>query len=287
MIALMYHDIVSPRAEDASGFPGRDAARYKVTTEGFDAHLRVIAELTLAALPAPPALPASPALLITFDDGGASGVAAADALERHGLRGCFLVTTNYIGTRGFLDEPAIRELDRRGHTIGSHSCSHPLRMGHCSWEQLLDEWTRSREVISNILGKAVTTASVPGGDYAPSVADAAAQAGYTRLFTSEPTDRPRRISGIELIGRFTICRWTSVSTLRSLVAGNWQPRARQALTWQVRKIGKRVAGDSYLRLRRILLRHGDEVQWGDQGGNGGGGGNGFTRNNGETKVTFP
>ena len=31
MTALMYHDVVAPGADDASGFPGRDAALYKVT----------------------------------------------------------------------------------------------------------------------------------------------------------------------------------------------------------------------------------------------------------------
>ena len=72
-------------------------------------------------------------------------------------------------------------------SIGSHSCSHPLRMGHCSWPQLLDEWSRSRAILSDIVGADVRDASVPGGDFAPQVAEAAARAGITRLFTSEPT----------------------------------------------------------------------------------------------------
>ena len=265
MIALMYHDIVSPQGRTpADSRPRRRAVQSRDrAVRGALARDRERTScptcLTVPHLP----LPALPALVITFDDGGASGVVAADALERYGLRGCFLVTSNYIRTRGFLDERAIRELDRRGHTIGSHSCSHPLRLGHCSWEKLLQEWTRSREVLSNILGKAVTTASVPGGDYAPSVAEAAAQAGYTRLFTSEPTDRPQQVSGLELLGRFTIYRWTSTSTIRSLIAGNWQARAGQVVAWKARKITKRLAGDRYLRIRQMLLRHGDEVQWGD------------------------
>src|SRR5262245_21291510 len=132
MPALMYHDVAAAGAEDASGFPGRDAALYKVTPELFEQHLRAVRK---SALPAP---------VLTFDDGGVSAMAAAEILERFGFIGHFFITTNYIGTPGFVSETGIRELSGRGHVIGSHSCSHPLRMGHCAWPQLVDEWTRSR-----------------------------------------------------------------------------------------------------------------------------------------------
>src|SRR5689334_16337968 len=132
--ALMYHDVVPAGEEDSSGFPGRDAALYKVTPELFEEHLRATGVRHVS----------DTSLAITFDDGGESAMRAAEALERHGRVGHFFVTTNYIGTRGFVTASDLRELNRRGHVIGSHSCSHPLRMGHCSWPQLMDEWTRSR-----------------------------------------------------------------------------------------------------------------------------------------------
>jgi peptidoglycan/xylan/chitin deacetylase (PgdA/CDA1 family) len=255
----MYHDVVAAGAEDASGFPGRDAALYKVTPEQFEAHMRAIR----AAVNAAPASPAAPTPVITFDDGGVSAVAAADALERHGMRGHFFITTNYIGTPGFLDQAGIRELHRRGHVVGSHSCSHPLRMGHCTREQLLQEWTLSRSVISSILGEPVNAASVPGGDYSPRVAEAAARAGFTELFTSEPTAATREAFGIELRGRYTIQRWTTAATAAALARGALTACARQAAVWNVKKMGKRLAGPAYLQMRKLLLRHGDEVRWGD------------------------
>ena len=49
MTALMYHDVVAAGAEDSSGFPGRDAALYKVTPEMFAAHLDAITEATRSA----------------------------------------------------------------------------------------------------------------------------------------------------------------------------------------------------------------------------------------------
>src|SRR5262245_30572865 len=248
MTALMYHDVVPAGQEDASGFRGRDAALYKVTPELFERHLRAIES----------------EVVITFDDGGASAAAAADALERHGRTGHFFVTTDYIGTRGFVSSSDLRELNRRGHVIGSHSCSHPLRLGHCGWPQLLDEWSRSRSTLADILGSDVTAASVPGGDFAPQVAEAAARAGVTRLFTSEPAIGARHAFGLTLQGRFTIQRWTTAETAAALAAGAWLPCARQAFAWNAKKLGKRIGGERYLQLRKLLLGHGNEVRWGDQ-----------------------
>src|SRR5260370_2870823 len=111
MISLMYHDVVAIGHEDESGFPGRDAARYKITPELFDAHLGAIDPW--------------PAVSITFDDGGVSALRAADALERHGRRGCFFITAHYVGTPGFVDTRGIRELSSRGHGLVSHPCLHP------------------------------------------------------------------------------------------------------------------------------------------------------------------
>src|SRR4051812_38665924 len=258
----MYHDIVATGAEDASGFPGRDAALYKVTPELFEQHLRAIAAITGVRHVSD----TSPCRTvdITFDDGGESAMRAADALERHGFIGHFFVTTHYVGTRGFVTESNIRDLNRRGHVVGSHSCSHPLRMGHCSWPQLVDEWTRSRSSLASILGSDVTIASVPGGDFAPQVAEAAARAGFTRLFTSEPTTETRHAFGLTLQGRFTIQRWTTADTAAALASGAWLPCARQAVVWNAKKISKRIGGDRYLQLRKLLLGHGNEVRWGDQ-----------------------
>jgi Polysaccharide deacetylase len=312
----MYHDVVAAGAEDTSGFPGRDAALYKVTPETFVAHLdaitkdREISECRVqisdstsreAGAPSPleggrslqpscglpelrhpsgqldphdlpgqlafPALPALPDLsgpVITFDDGGKSGMAAAEMLERRGMIGHFFVTANYVGTRGFLTEDDIRNLARRGHVIGSHSCSHPLRMGHCAWPQLLDEWSRSRSILSEIVGDEVRDASVPGGDFAPQVAEAAARVGITRLFTSEPTSDARDAFGLTLVGRFAIQRWTTAVTAAALGAGDWLPCARQSLLWNAKKLTKRLGGERYLQIRKLLLRHGNDVRWGDQ-----------------------
>jgi peptidoglycan/xylan/chitin deacetylase (PgdA/CDA1 family) len=249
----MYHDLVIDGAEDRSGFPGRDAALYKITTQHFEEHLAALSGLGVQ----------DSGFAVTFDDGGVSAMLAADILERHGFVGHFFVTTNYIGTRGFLDGGQIRALHARGHVIGSHSCSHPLRMGHCPWTQLVDEWTQSRAALEQVIGCEVRCASVPGGDFSPSVAEAAARAGISHLFTSEPTASVRRAFGLDLQGRFTIQRWTTTATVLGLASADWLPCARQAVVWNAKKLTKQIGGERYLRLRQLLIGHGDDVQWGD------------------------
>jgi len=253
MTALMYHDVVPHGLEDSSGFPGRDSARYKVTPAQFEAHLEAISlHVSQRLLPT-----------ITFDDGGVSALAAADALERYARRGHCFVTVNYIGTRGFLDPAGIRALERRGHVVGSHSCSHPLRMGHLSPARLVDEWVTSRAALSEILGHGVQSASLPGGDFAAAVATAAADAGFTQLFTSEPMRRVRQVGALTIAGRFTIHCRTSPATVAALAVGCWLPCARQVLAWNAKKVGKRIGGEHYLQARRLLFRNPIEVRWGD------------------------
>ena len=264
-ITLLYHDVVSPDEADASGFPGGDAARYKIAPAEFRRHGDAIRE----AVAAPPALATdllrpgvSPAWLITFDDGGASALSpTADILEERGGRGNFFVTTDYIGSAGFLGRAQVRELHRRGHLVGSHSCSHPPRMSACTPDRLADEWRRSREVLSELLGEPVLAASVPGGYYSLAVAWAASRAGYQVLFTSEPTARLRVVGGCLVVGRYTFYRGMSAERMAALASGRTLPRLGQTLLWNAKKVAKTAGGDLYVSLRKRLLARADEKSY--------------------------
>jgi hypothetical protein len=163
------------------------------------------------------------------------------------------VTTDYIGRPAFLTAGQIRDLRRRGHEIGAHSRSHPTRMSRCSPGQLLDEWRGSREALSQILGEPVAVASVPGGYYARAVAEAAARAGLTTLYTSEPTGRPWCVDGCTVLGRYTVYRGMSVSTVAGLAAGRLGPCLRQSALWNAKKLAKAVGGEGYLRVQHFVV----------------------------------
>jgi peptidoglycan/xylan/chitin deacetylase (PgdA/CDA1 family) len=254
---LMYHDVATGDP-DASGFLGAGPARYKVSWETFAAQLHRIDQ----AVNGPPDVagdflggrygtPSSWSL--TFDDGGASGLPIGAELTRRGWRAHFFVTTGRIGSAGFLDASDIQELRRTGHVIGSHSSSHPARMAALSWDELVREWQSSVTALSDLLGEAVRTASVPGGYYARPVALAAARAGIQVLFTSEPVRTPHRVGECLVVGRFAIRRDTTPAQAARAAAGSEAPWLRQYVAWMVLKPLKRLAGRHYERIRRRLL----------------------------------
>lgn len=255
-INLLYHDVTSAGAEDRSGFCGPEAARYKLTADEFSRHLDRIHTATAA----PPV--ADPAHLkrftegwtITFDDGGVSACTTiAELLERRGWRGWFFIATDFIDTPSFCTRDQLRDLHRRGHVIGSHSCSHPERISSCSSVRIQEEWSRSCEALASIIRAPILTASVPGGFYSREVAAAAAQAGVRWLFNSEPTTRDFVVDGCRILGRYNIYRGMSADDATSLLTSSSR-RWRQAAFWACKKSAKSLAGPLYKTLRKRLLQ---------------------------------
>lgn len=253
--SVLYHDVVAPDQPDASGFPGVVAARYKLDVQDFDAHLAAVAETGTRAVPVHDMLAAAAphAFLLTFDDGGVSAATTvASRLARQEWRAHFFVTTDCIGTRGFLDERQIRELARCGHVIGSHSATHPTRMSRLTRAALEEEWRRSVGRLREVLGRGVDVASVPGGYYSREVAAAASAAGIRYLFTSEPTSRLTSVDGCLVLGRYSVWRGMPPSRAAGFARGARLACVRQFLFWNAKKIAKAAAGDAYLKVRDQL-----------------------------------
>ena len=270
VISLMYHDVVERAAHQASGFESADAALYKLEPDQFERHLAAISDLVpdrpilvtdLMAnkigpeRPArPPARPPTTPWMITFDDGGVSFYEPiADRLEALGWRAHFFITTDYIGKPAFMSREQIRDLHSRGHIIGSHSCSHPLRFAALPYADLKREWGLSASVLSDLLGEPVRIASLPGGQYSRQVVQAAAAAGIEALFTSEPTTGCAKREGCLVIGRYAIQRWMAPAVAAGMASGQFAPRFRQWLWWEMKKGVKTLGGDYYLKLRESWM----------------------------------
>lgn len=257
-ISLLYHDVIEGEDWDSSGFPGSVAAKYKLGRPDFEAHIAAAAKAhrsrPIAAHEVLNGDGAGLPLLVTFDDGGVSAIApVADVLEKIGWRAHFFITVGQIGKRSFMNAAQVRDLRKRGHIVGSHSVSHPLRMALCDGQTLATEWTRSVEVLSDLLGERVDTASVPGGDYSRRVAEAAASARIRFLFNSEPTTNIFRVQDCLVFGRFTVVRGMPAPVSARLASADRSTRSKQWIFWNAKKIAKRAAGRHYLRARRYLL----------------------------------
>jgi peptidoglycan/xylan/chitin deacetylase (PgdA/CDA1 family) len=229
---LMYHDIVSDADPDSSGFPGPGAAVYKLSMGEFRQHLS-----SIAAIISKPGSVYEPVLtdcpcILTFDDGGISFGDIATVLDELGWIGHFFFTTDLIGQPHFLTSRDIRDLADRGHVIGSHSCSHPDRMNRLDFATLVHEWKESIAILSDIVGKRVDVASVPGGYYSKTVAQTASMCGIRRLFTSEPLTAVKRVDECLVLGRYAVKRGVTASELARLVSGGRTLHYRAWLGWK-------------------------------------------------------
>ena len=159
-LSLLYHDVIAEddRTGVASGFPGGAAGSYKLARGRFAQHLAALAAAVPAARRATVhdlrEISGPSPVMLTFDDGGASAhPLVSELLESTGWRGGahFLITTDFIGQRGFVTRADVRALATRGHVIGSHSCSHLTGMSARPLARLVDEWRRSVDVLRDLL----------------------------------------------------------------------------------------------------------------------------------------
>lgn len=248
-VALIYHDVVDRRGGARSGFEGAGPSRYKLTPARFSEHLAAIASTGRHV-----GLVDNAAVLLTFDDGGASAVSAiAPALASKGWHGHFFVPTAHVGATGFADADGLRALRRDGHVVGAHGHTH--RMLHVLPEyEIRAEWRTSKRLLEELLDEEVTTASVPRGYASHEVVLAAAEAGFLHLFTSEPTVRTTLVGRMTVHGRFSVIGSTSSAHVAALCRGRGVARARAAGAWRVRQAAKRALGPRYERMRGALLR---------------------------------
>jgi len=265
--SLLFHDVYVGTPSE-SGFDSQAADRYKLSLAEFETQLSSLARVRSDAPLLAPQLQVSDTsdasdasdasetlpFLVTVDDGGVSYyTVVADRLERLGWRGHCFVTTDLIGQRGFLTKRQIRELDARGHVVGSHSASHPTRFSACSIPQMRREWTRSRDVLQDVLGHPITVASVPGGYFSAVVALTAGEAGLRVLFTSEPTTRTRTHHGCIVAGRYTVrARCRDDFSSRIVLPPAHTRRAAWA-GWNAKKVVKPLLGSTYSRVADWLL----------------------------------
>jgi peptidoglycan/xylan/chitin deacetylase (PgdA/CDA1 family) len=210
LVSLLFHDVYI-REPGESGFSSPAADRYKLSLADFERQMA-----GLAGLKTPAALVTHLeqrkgdrrlSMAVTVDDGGSSYYTViADRLEQLGWRGHCFVPTKFIGMPGFMDATQLRELDARGHLIGTHSATHPARFSALSADQMRAEWSESRDVLQNLLGHEVHVGSVPGGSFSNVVAGTAADAGIRFLMNSEPVAYTRMVNRCTVAGRITIRR---------------------------------------------------------------------------------
>ncbi len=238
----MYHDLY--RHDDSeSGFAG--AHTYKIQVDIFEEQVRTIASYC--------AKHPETEVIFTFDDGGVSFYTlVAPIIEKYGYKGIFFISTKYINTPGFMTSNQIKELAQRGHTIGSHSHTHPGNLTHLSTNATYQEWHISNEVLRNI-GIDINTASIPNGYSNKDILKTAVQAGYHILYTSTPTTKLKKVGSMTLVGRYAVTRTTKTYDVLSIISSDRQ-RWLLHIRWLILESIKMILGNQYETLRGKVLK---------------------------------
>jgi hypothetical protein len=229
---LTYHAIETQASRTA----------YTVSPEQFEEHLSVVAEFESAKTKN------SGSTGVTFDDGHVSNFEhALPLLTKYSRTGIFFIVGSFVGERpGYMTWAHVREMSRLGHQIQSHSWSHPL-LTHCTEDKLRDELMRSKSVLEDKLARNIDALAVPGGRWNGRVLRAAARAGYTRVYVSDPWIGRSIREGVEMYGRLTVKQNMRPDQLRQLLIGEGFYAASFRARYELKEMFRRVVGDSTYR----------------------------------------
>lgn len=182
-LVLMYHSVA----------PGTDTPDwpYAVSMKNFCAQLDLlqregwktysVAELATRPLPVR-------SVVITFDDGYRDNFPAFEELARRGMTASWFVVSRDIGAQtrwrdagtaqaALLDAAQLRDMHAAGMEIGAHGHTHK-RFTECDDQALIEELTRSKKTLEDVLQAPVTTLAYPYGEYDVRVLREARAAGY-------------------------------------------------------------------------------------------------------------
>ena len=231
LVVLMYHGLYADAAElqaiDAADRP------YAVSTERFAQQLQAIADAGLPFVdPATLGTSASAGggVLLSFDDGHASNaVHGLPLLARHGARGVFFVTTDFIDHRpGFCSRAQVMELAAAGMTVGSHGRTHRF-LDDLDATEALAELHDSRRALEDLIGQPVDQVSFPGGRYRPDQLAAWRADGYRFFHSSAIGVHPASaVLDGSVLPRLAVRRDTPVAQCLTMARGDthWLLEAR-------------------------------------------------------------
>lgn len=194
-VNICFHGIGTPYRELEPG-----EAEYWITIEEF---YRILDEVMTW-----------PLVRLSFDDGNSSDVdVGLPALRDRGLGATFFLLAGRLGVTGSVDHDGARELGRQGMSIGSHG------MDHRSWRGMNNdlrdrELVESREVLSQTVGREVSSAAIPLGIYDRRLLGDLRGLGYRSVHTS---DRRHARVGAWLQPRFSVRAHDTAASLRATV----------------------------------------------------------------------
>jgi peptidoglycan/xylan/chitin deacetylase (PgdA/CDA1 family) len=155
---------------------------------------------------------------VTFDDGHASQHRYAfPLLQKYGIKAIFFCIAGKAGKcPDYMKWAQMRELAQAGHEVQSHGLTHCF-LTQCTNAKLEEELYVSKTELEQHLGISVDAISIPFGRWNKKVLLACADAGYKRIYTSDPRPPSSFEGRAEVLGRFMVRRSTTVDQLTQIV----------------------------------------------------------------------
>lgn len=242
-IVLMYHGLFGSEADlreiDLEDQP------YAVSLANFESQMQRVSELRHGLLSTQPEAE-QPEVVVTFDDGHRSNLTLAlPVLEQLGIPAYFFVTTGFMNSRShFCTGDDLRVLHQAGMVVGSHGVTHRF-IGDLPDAEAVDELSRSRQWLSDLLGVGVDTLSFPGGRYRSETLALARDAGYRQIFGSEfgVMDAARLNDG-HALQRIAIRQGTTMQRFEQILARDNRLFMTEKVKGQAKTILKKSLGNS-------------------------------------------
>ncbi len=125
-------------------------------------------------------------VVLTFDDGHSDCYEnALPVLEKYGFKAIFFVIGDWVGKPGFMTWDQLKDLQRRGHVVGSHSMSHGF-LTAIPIAEAKQEVYNSKHLIEEMLHSDVAWFCYPAGRFNPRIERLVQEAGYSGAFASAP-----------------------------------------------------------------------------------------------------
>jgi peptidoglycan/xylan/chitin deacetylase (PgdA/CDA1 family) len=242
---LMYHGLDAPAPHGE--------ARYTVRREAFRDQLRHLDALRVPIVSLPQLLGGGDGVTLSFDDGEESVFGkAAPLLAQFGGVGVAYVTSDWVGTPGYLSVAHLRQLAGLAWTIGAHGRAHRY-LDDLDDQALRDELRGARAALEDALGAPVVDLALPGGRGGARVLAAAREAGYTTVATSVPgLNRHLRPEQLE---RLVVQAGDDFVRVGHLATGHLTTVVGEVAVVGALDLAKRVLGNQrYERVRGLALR---------------------------------
>lgn len=168
-----------------------------------------------------------PLISIQFDDGWKNAYTNGfPIVEQFGFQSTAFVITNTTAYPDYMSDADIKDLYRRGHTIGSHAVSH-TSLPSLSQQQVTNELSRSQQYLQNLLGVPINELATPYCDSNAAVASLARQY-YRSLRNCDGSSNKKQTFDAYNLDSRMVLKSTTDAELRS-----WIKEAKDTNSWLV------------------------------------------------------